>query len=459
MNGEVATSTTTARPDLSDVVFDLGLSEQTPWAVLLFKFSDDLAEHRPRALYERLFTAAGTGTMNLVDYFSEMSHGRVDLSGSKVFGWFVLPIKRSDYEVPTIKPGKLGRGELVSLCLKTVADAGVDISGFPKRVISLNAIETELFGYFGTAVCDSTSLRPSLVGHEMGHGYGLEHSRQDGWDLDYKDFWDIMSADDTAKAPHSEYGSVGPGLNAANMRSCGWLDEGRVYTAPMASTYTRRIKLRPLHRHELDGYLAAQIGEFLVEYRPKRRWDAGFDHSSVFVHRMGGLHSFVMKGTNGFAPAYDLPAGGSFSGDPHSAVTRFTVEVEAIDDAAQVATIKIAHTTMPLAPGLLVEILAGIAPDGGGLIFWGGKIIRIPPSPPIILLVERLISLLAIGGSVGIEGSGGIAAAASDTEARRAALAGLARHVLAELAELDPPQASDEPDRRGGNDRPPEIPD
>jgi hypothetical protein len=35
--------------------------------------------------------------MNLVDFFSDMSHGKLDLSGSKVFGPFKIPYKRSDY--------------------------------------------------------------------------------------------------------------------------------------------------------------------------------------------------------------------------------------------------------------------------------------------------------------------------------------------------------------------------
>ena len=41
----------------------------SPWAVLLCKFNDDASEPFVRTFYENLFTAAGRGTHNMVDYF------------------------------------------------------------------------------------------------------------------------------------------------------------------------------------------------------------------------------------------------------------------------------------------------------------------------------------------------------------------------------------------------------
>ena len=48
----------------------------TPWAILLCKFSDDASEPYPRQRYEELFTTAGSGKFNMVDFFRDMSHGR-----------------------------------------------------------------------------------------------------------------------------------------------------------------------------------------------------------------------------------------------------------------------------------------------------------------------------------------------------------------------------------------------
>src|SRR5437868_5226455 len=66
------------------------LKQQTSWAVLLCKFKDNQSETPVpnfRTVCERFFTTPGAG-FNAVQFFSDMSHGSLDLSGSKVFGWF-----------------------------------------------------------------------------------------------------------------------------------------------------------------------------------------------------------------------------------------------------------------------------------------------------------------------------------------------------------------------------------
>jgi len=48
---------------------------QTPWAILLCKFKDDQSEPYTKQRYEELFTSSGSGKLNMVDYFREISHG------------------------------------------------------------------------------------------------------------------------------------------------------------------------------------------------------------------------------------------------------------------------------------------------------------------------------------------------------------------------------------------------
>ena len=61
-------------------------STQSSWAVLLVKFSDDPAGDPDLTIYEKLFTSAGAVTDNMLAFFSDMSHGRLDLSRQGLVG-------------------------------------------------------------------------------------------------------------------------------------------------------------------------------------------------------------------------------------------------------------------------------------------------------------------------------------------------------------------------------------
>ncbi len=154
----------------------------------------------------------------------------------------------------------------------------------------------DLFGILNgmAMVCDSTNLQPSLLGQEMGHGYGLDHARKDGSEDDYQDQWDVMSTSNAYEAPNSDFTQVGPGLNAWNMRSRGWLIESLVWRNS-SSTFNEVITLRPLHRLDLSGLLGAELREFLVEFRTKEGWDAAIPRSCILVHRFANNHSYLMR--------------------------------------------------------------------------------------------------------------------------------------------------------------------
>jgi hypothetical protein len=174
---------------------------KTPWAILLCKFKDDSSEPYSRHRYEELFTSAGAGKLNLVDFFRDMSHGKLDLSGSQVFGWLTLDKDRSEYVGSGAN--QQGRQDLISWARKAAVDDEVDLTPFFSVVVSTN-VPVDLFGgkWLGGSgvVCDDdrgkngmSNLSPSLIGQEMGHVYGLDHSRADGSTADYMDQWDVTS--------------------------------------------------------------------------------------------------------------------------------------------------------------------------------------------------------------------------------------------------------------------------
>jgi hypothetical protein len=184
-------------------------------------------------------------------------------------------------------------------------------------------------------------------GQEMLHGFGLQHSRLDGSLFDYRDPLDVMSTRNAYSGGDPEYGQRGPGLNAWNMRSHGWLDESRVYHPP-SGEFEQTIELKPLHRRDLPGFLAAELGmvqngfpSYLIEYRKKEGWDSGLPASSISVRRYEGSdgqllggHSYLMTGANGKT---ELGAGDQFQNGG------FRMTVLSIDDATSTATVRLGY--------------------------------------------------------------------------------------------------------------------
>ena len=82
------------------------------------------------------------------------------------------------------------------------------------------------------------------------------------------------------------------------MRSRGWLDELRVWKGG-GNGFDETITLRPLVRHDLSGFLAAEIpGGYLVEFRVREGWDGAIPRAAVLIHRFEGDHSYLMPGNS-----------------------------------------------------------------------------------------------------------------------------------------------------------------
>jgi hypothetical protein len=376
----------------------------TPWAVLLCKFSDDDSEPYDRSRYEQLFTTAGNGKLNMVTFFHEMSHGRLDLSGSRVFGWYTLDKTRNEYVGSGVN--QQGRTDLVTWARQAALNDGVKIDDYFSVVVCMN-VSTDLFGGPYGVVCDDgrwgngmSGMSPSLLGQEMGHAYGLNHSMADGSIAEYNDPWDVMStAMWPTMGPHPDFDEldmlarpvflVGPGINAANMWGQGWLDAARVWNAG-DHQHNSTVQLRPLHRHDLSGYLAARIGQYLVEFRMPERWDSGLHAPMVLIHTFWNGRSYVHQYED---DQMAMAAGDRFkegdSGDPLGAF--LSIEVASINEEQRIATLRVSRkpNRHPNAgPGIT---FGGVDRGGGGFIIVGGKVVWVPPRSPILQILEKAI--------------------------------------------------------------------
>ena len=391
------------------------------WAILKCKFADDASGTPPDEIYERLFTGAGTGSFNMVDYFRDMSHGQLDLSRSQVFGWFTLSLRMTDFagnvDNSALRPGQVNRFGLFAACRSAAESAGVPLSDFSGIVVSMNrgrpsAVGTDgvdLWGAAGgMAFCDRYSLMPSLLGQEMGHGYGLNHSRRAGSVMDYQDPWDTMSTAAAYMQPHTEFTNIGPGLSAANMRSRGWLDEGRVWRAGPFDV-DQIVRLRPLHRYTLSGFLTADIpdpeipnGRWLLEFRNKQGWDGGVPTSAVLIHRLTGGYSYLVPGPipgRDYLLAGDVIERGSAT-DPN--FSYYKIEVLAIDPTAETCDLRFTYrrgrdVSESLVAMVSGQMLGNIQVDGAGLVIGpDGRIVPIGPWDPTAKILENVTALQAV---------------------------------------------------------------
>ena len=378
------------------------MANQNQWAVLLCRYEDDPADPTTTTVsalaaqlraanptgfsppatwdtnintileeYRQFFTAAGNATANMPTFFSAMTHGTVDLGATQIFPC-MLPITTAQADAEnTVNSVAFQNNNFHRAKAALQQQFRVDPSGFYALILSSQKPDWGSQGgkfdggrgvYMDIRyVIDNGSKR---WGHEMGHAFGLDHSRADTTDPlfnptncrspppDYRDPWDTMSAECSWGVPDPDYGAKGPGFNAWNMRSRGWLDETRIWKCPN-DVFSQVLTLSPLHRDDLPGFLAAELPpmndtagfpKFLVELRLKARWDAGIPRSCVQIHRYDGAiqqflgaHTYVQFARSANP---DMIAGDIFvaPGQPSP-----QVRVLAIDEANLEATVRLSY--------------------------------------------------------------------------------------------------------------------
>ncbi|MFI6663176.1 hypothetical protein ACIBL8_47780 [Streptomyces sp. NPDC050523] len=390
----------------------------SPWAILLCQFKDaSTSPSLPRTRFEELFTSTGSNKFNMVDFFRDMSHGNLDVSTSRVLGWYTLAQKVSEYTGNGGNPQ--GRQDLIKWGRQAAINAGEDLSPYADRILVVTHPPTDLFGSMGSGavsgdgrdttgvvgVSGMSSLSPSVMGQEMGHVYGLDHSFGGGYE--YGDRWDTMSTKGSHgrcyMAPHPVFTEldsagqpiwrIGPGLNAANMWGRGWLE--RVWQQPHEADTV--VDLRPLHRRDLDGYLCARVGGYFFEFRVKERWDADIPEPCVLVHEFSNNRAQLLTATNGNEA---LREGDEFlRKDPFDPTGyRLQVKVLDIDPVGRTARLSVyLRRKIPLFPFHSITDHVGVD-DESGLIIIGGKIVNVPSSSPLYAKVEEVAQQLQQAG-------------------------------------------------------------
>jgi hypothetical protein len=285
---------------------------KTPWAIVLCQFTDQNYPPPPSVqLLSNFFTEAGKGTGGMFDFWDQASLGQISLSGTRLFGWYNLPSTES----PAKYIGGTHRSEIWNLCVNTAQSQGADFSHFFGILVvpSPSTDDGALGGVVGRVVISPNGMTTMVwqgaitslnyPAHEMGHGFGLDHSydtqlRKCGPAApgEYGDDYDIMSWTCSVKAGQGPFGATGPGLSAAYVNLFGWMPAQRVYMYDPAGPATE-ITLAALDTPQDPQYLVAKIPigadplhYYTVEYRHNRGLDSGLNDKIVLLHEIRAEH-------------------------------------------------------------------------------------------------------------------------------------------------------------------------
>lgn len=222
----------------------------TRWISVMCRFADVATEPKPRAFFQAQY---GEAPGQLGHYWSEVSYGRVSLSGSTAHGWYTLPKARAAYLTLVNGRTRADLSQLFSDCA-ALADADVDFRGAQGVNLMFNA-ELDGHAWGGGACADLdgsyqctratwnppwsfTNLAP--LAHEMGHGYGLPHSDNSDGDGDtYDNPWDLMSDAWRNAVSDVAYGLLPKSLAMVQRERLGWVvpADKRIISADNGETH------------------------------------------------------------------------------------------------------------------------------------------------------------------------------------------------------------------------------
>ncbi len=214
------------------------ISGSQPWVSILCKFSDISTEPENLAFFQGMYANSPGG---LDHYWREVSYDAIDVVGSTAVDWVTLPNPQSFY-APT--PGSGSNANLTALFndCTAAADPFVDFSGGGTPFVGINMMFNGLLdccawggGRFATLDGISKVWRVTwdppwafgdegVIGHEMGHGFGLPHSNN--WDGDsspYDSPWDVMSSATGYSVTDPVYGRLGKHVHAYHKEMLGWI--------------------------------------------------------------------------------------------------------------------------------------------------------------------------------------------------------------------------------------------
>jgi hypothetical protein len=292
-------STGALRPQAIRAVGPLGSDATTvagsqPWVSLMCKFSNIPSEPEDLNFFENMYANVWPG---LDHYWRRQSYGMVDVVGSDAAGWFTLPHPRS-YYTDMIVGGNYSPmlGALFDDCTDAAAGS-VNLNDF----VGINLMFNDTFGSYawggGWGGWRVTWEPPwgwgniAIMGHEMGHGFGLPHSNNaDGDGSPYDNPWDVMSDSWYYAMSDPTYGTVGKHTIAFHKDSLGWIAAGQKADVSSTGLYQFDIDHLTLastsNLHLVTVQIPGSSMFYTIEVRDRVGYDGNLPGFAVILHEV-----------------------------------------------------------------------------------------------------------------------------------------------------------------------------
>ncbi len=358
-----------------------------PWITVMCRFADSpTIEPHPLSWYQELMGSTWPGVDH---YWRELSFDQANVAGSGALGWYDLPEPRSYYVDDDTGSADL---QLLKNDCAAVADADIYFPDF----VGINFQFNESLGGFSWGGSAGLNIDGQSRGylmtwlanwadhmtytHEMGHGFGLDHSSGPYGEV-YDSNWDVMSGAWNHNDP--EWGWLAPHTISYHKNMLGWIPAARIYDAPLGSN--RTITLHRLNDLGAGGdYLMARVPladgtYYTVEARRFVGYDESLPAEAVIMHHVTN-RAFLVDPDNDGDPDDDGPPwlpGETFS-DPSNGIT---VTIDSQTAEGFVVTIAVTDpghivldpTTLQFAfheGGDPNDLSFQVANDGGGSLSW-----------------------------------------------------------------------------------------
>ncbi|GGD32656.1 hypothetical protein [Pseudoxanthomonas indica] len=307
---DAATLTTPRSGSAGQVMAAASVLGTTRWVTLMCRFSDIASEQKDKTFFNNQYGAA---VGQLGHYWSEVSYGKINLTGSSAEGWFALPNPRATY-VTTGTDGEddADLDRLFQDCV-AAADPTVNFNGVQGINMMFNG-ELDGFAWGGGSCatfegarrCTSVTWNPpwsfsnlAPLAHEMGHGYGLPHSdNSDGDDDTYDNPWDVMSDGWYNATTSATYGTLPKHIAMIQRDRLGWVAAARKLELSYGAGGSRQVELQFASLAGATGVQMivlplqaqpdpAQTVRYTLEARrPIGTYEGNLAGTAVIIHRL-----------------------------------------------------------------------------------------------------------------------------------------------------------------------------